>query len=559
MIKSYFKIAWRNLLNNKTSSFININGLAVGMVVAMLIGLWIGDELSFNKYHQKYDRIVQVMQKEKFLGATKVWEHMPYLLVNELKTNYQNDFKQIVTAISTEGYTLSFGEKKLSKQGLFIGAEAPEMLTLKMLEGNWAGLRDPHSILLSASVAKALFDDTDPIGKSLNLDNNWDANGKLDVKVTGVYEDLPRNTSFNEIQFLLPWDLYASKNSLILNNGWHDHRFEIYAELQPTADFLKVDARIKDAELNIIKHLNNTREEIAANPRIFLHPMSEWHLHSDFKDGFAVEGPAQFVWLVGIIGGFVLLLACINFMNLSTARSEKRAKEVGIRKAIGSLRGQLIRQFFTESFLVVIIAFALALFLAAISLSWFNNLAAKQMIIPWTNPWFWLMSTVFILITGLLAGSYPALYLSSFNPVKVLKGTFRAGRLASIPRKALVVLQFSVSISLIICTIIVYNQIIFAKNRPVGYTRDGLLIIAMKSQDFYGKYDILRSELKKTGAITEMAESESAVTDVSSHNGGFTWRGKGPGIEEDFGTLTVTYEYGKTIGWNFLEGRDFSR
>ncbi len=181
------------------------------------------------------------------------------------------------------------------------------------------------------------------------------------------------------------------------------------------------------------------------------------------------------------------------------------------------------------------------------------------MFIPWTNPWSWLMSAGFILITGLLAGSYPALYLSSFNPVKVLKGGFLAGRLASIPRKALVVLQFSISVSLIICTIIVYNQIIFAKNRPVGYSRDGLLMIPMSSQDFNGKYDLLRSELKKTGAITEMAESESAVTDVSSHNDGFTWKGKGPGIEEDFGTLTVTFEYGKTIGWNFLEGRDFSR
>ncbi len=249
MIRNYFKIAWRNLLTNKTSSFINISGLAVGIAVAILIGLWIGDELTFNKYHQNYNRIVQVMQKEKFLGSTKVWKHMPYLLVNELKTNYKNDFKQMVTAIPTESYTLSFGEKKLSKRGLFIGAEAPEMLTLKMMEGSWAGLNRPAIlILLSASVAKALFGDTDPVGKFLNLYNNWDANGKLDVKVTGVYEDLPRNTSFNEVQFFLPWDLYVSKNSWIVNNGWDDHRFEIYAQLQPTARFVAVDARIKDAE-----------------------------------------------------------------------------------------------------------------------------------------------------------------------------------------------------------------------------------------------------------------------------------------------------------------------
>ncbi|HMH24692.1 MAG TPA: ABC transporter permease [Puia sp.] len=559
MFKNYFKTAWRNLLKNKTSSSINISGLAVGMAVAMLIGLWIWDELSFNKYHQNYDRIVQVMQKEKFLGATRVWDHMPWLLVNELKTSYKDDFKHIVTAISTEGYSLSSGEKKLSTPGLFIEAAAPEMLTLRMLKGSWSGLGSPHSILLSASVAKALFGDADPVGKPVNLNNNWDAHDKSDVKVTGVFEDLPQNTRFNGVKFFLPWELYAANNSFIRSTGWEDHRFEIYAELQPNADLSRVDARIRDFELNIIKQLNNSRDEVAANPRLFLHPMSKWHLYADFKDGLAEQGAVQFVWLVGIIGAFVLLLACINFMNLSTARSEKRAKEVGIRKAIGSLRGQLIRQFFSESFLVVALAFILALSLVAISLPWFNDLAAKQMYIPLTNPWFWLMSAGFILLTGLLAGSYPALYLSSFNPVQVLKGTFRAGQLAAVPRKALVVLQFSISISLMICTIIVYNQIIFAKNRPVGYTRDGLLMIPVTSQNFTGKFDILRSELKKTGAITEIAESESAVTAVSSHNGGFTWNGKDAGVEEDFGTLTVSYEYGKTIGWNFLEGRDFSR
>jgi ABC-type antimicrobial peptide transport system permease subunit len=329
--------------------------------------------------------------------------------------------------------------------------------------------------------------------------------------------------------------------------------------LQPNADIINVNTRIRDLELNITRHLNNARDEAAANPVIFLHPMSRWHLYSNFKDGVAEQGPAEFVWLVGIIGGFVLLLACINFMNLSTARSEKRAREVGIRKAIGSRRGQLIRQFFSESFLVVLLAFICTLLLVAVSLPWFNKLAAKQMYIPWANTWFWLMGAGFILFTGLLAGSYPALYLSSFNPVKVLKGTFRTGRFSAVPRKALVVLQFSVSTSLIICTIIVYNQVMFAKNRPVGYTPNGLLMMPVTSMYFSGKYDILRSELKKTGAITEMAESESAVTNVSSHNGGFTWNGKAAGVEEDFGTLTVTYEYGKTVGWNFLDGRDFSR
>jgi putative ABC transport system permease protein len=254
----------------------------------------------------------------------------------------------------------------------------------------------------------------------------------------------------------------------------------------------------------------------------------------------------------------VLLLACINFMNLSTARSEKRAKEVGIRKTIGSIRSQLILQFFSESFLVVLIAFGVALVLVSLSLPWFNQVAEKEMTIDWFNGWFWFFACGFITVTGILAGSYPALYLSSFRPVKVLKGTFRVGRLAAIPRKALVVTQFSISILLIICTIIVYNQIIFAKNRPVGYSRAGLLMLHKKSSDFYGKSDIIRQELKHTGVVKEMAESGGQVTNVWQWNGGFDWKGRSPGFDPNFGTLGVSSEYGSTLGWQFLQGRDFS-
>lgn len=559
MLKNYFKIAWRNLVKNKTSSFINISGLAVGMAVSISIGLWIWDELSFNKYHQNYNHIVQVMQTEKFLGATRVWDHLPYLLANELETNFKDDFKSIVTAITTDGYELSSGEKNLTVQGLFISSNAPEMLTLKMVKGDWSGLRSPYAVFISASMAKSLFGVTNPLGRSIKVNNDWDANAKFNVTVTGVYEDLPQNSSFHGIAYFLTWDLYASINGNILNNGWEDHRFQIYGELKDAANYSRVNSRIRDAELNIIKHLGNMRDEAAANPKLFLHPMSRWHLYSDFKDGIVDRGPIQFVSMAGLIGGFVLLLACINFMNLATARSENRAKEVGIRKAIGSLRSQLVNQFFSESFLVVALAFVLALLLASICLPWFNDLASKQMTLPWDNVYFWLMSIAFIFFTGIVSGSYPALYLSSFNPIKALKGTFTSGRMAAIPRKALVVLQFTVSVCLIICTAVIYRQIKHAKNRPVGYTREGLLIIPVKSKEYDGKFELLRTNLLKSGAITEMAESESPVTDVSSHNDGFTWKGKAAGVEENFGTLTVSYGYGKTIGWTFIEGRDFSK
>jgi ABC-type antimicrobial peptide transport system permease subunit len=265
------------------------------------------------------------------------------------------------------------------------------------------------------------------------------------------------------------------------------------------------------------------------------------------------------IWFVGIIGMFVLLLACINFMNLSTARSEKRAREVGIRKTIGSLRRQLVYQFFSESLLMVVVSFILSCLIVIVCLPWFNQLSAKQMSMPWSDIYFWMMSIGFILFTGILAGSYPALYLSSFKPVAVLKGVFRAGPYASIPRKALVVLQFTVSVALIICTVVVYRQVQFGKNRPVGYNRDNLITIEMKTADFEGKYDLLRTEFLNTGVVAELSESMGKVTEVASGNDGFEWKNKDPEKNESFGTLAVTHEHGKTVGWQFVSGRDFSR
>jgi ABC-type antimicrobial peptide transport system permease subunit len=304
---------------------------------------------------------------------------------------------------------------------------------------------------------------------------------------------------------------------------------------------------------------DRAKREQEFKPEIFLHPMADWHLRSNWKGGVNIGGRSQMVWLFGIIGTFVLLLACINFMNLSTARSEKRAKEVGIRMTIGSLRTQLISQFLSESFLVVLLAYIVAIGLVIAMLPWFNNLSDKRIAVEWANPIFWMISFAFILFTSLLAGSYPALYLSSFNPVKVLKGTFKAGRFASLPRKVLVVVQFAVSLTLIIGTIIVYQQIQFSKSRPVGYDREGLMMIQMRSPEFYGKYDLLRTELKKSGAVEEMSESSGPVTGVWSNNGGFTWPGKDPNLQEEFATIWITHEYGKTINWKIAAGRDLSR
>ena len=419
-----------------------------------------------------------------------------------------------------------------------------------MIHGTRAGLKDPHSILLSASLSRSIFGNSDPVNRMIKI-NNHD-----DVKVTGVYEDLPLNTEFTKDQFIAPFELWLSDNSWVQKaaQDWTNHFLKVYAEIKPTTSFAKVSASIENAERRNARFFKNASFQ---DEKDLLYPMSQWHLYSPFRGKISAE-PIHMVRLVGLTGIAVLLLACINFMNLSTARSEKRAKEVGIRKTIGSGRAQLINQFFSESLLVVFFAYVFALGLVILFLPAFNQLAAKQIAIPLTNPFFWMASLIFIVLTGLLAGSYPALYLSSFSPVKVLKGSFRVGRMASLSREVMVVAQFSISIILIICTLLVYRQIQFAKSRPVGYDRARIISMNMKSDDFYGKYDLLRTELKKTGAVTEMSESMGRITEIGSNNGGFEWKGMDPKQSQNFGTITVTPSYGKTIDWKLIEGRDFS-
>jgi ABC-type antimicrobial peptide transport system permease subunit len=458
-------------------------------------------------------------------------------------------FKYVVQASWTGEHLLTFEEKKLTKTGNYFEPAITEMLSLKMLQGTRSGLKDMNSILISESVAKAYFGDSDPMGKLLKVDN------KLNVKVTGVYEDLPYNSDFKDLTFILPWELYLDSNPWIREktNPWRSNFTQTYVQLADNADVAQVSAKIKNVKFNKIRP-----EERPFKPVVFLHSMSKWHLYSEFKNGINTGGRIEFVWLFGIVGAFVLLLACINFMNLSTARSEKRAKEVGIRKAVGSVRGQLINQFFSESLLVVMVAFVLSLLLVQMILPAFNEVADKQLSILWVNPLFWLLGIGFTLVTGLIAGSYPALYLSSFQPIKVLKGTFRVGRFAAMPRKVLVVVQFTVSVTLIIGTIIVFRQIQHAKSRPIGYSRDGLLTVSINTPDLAGHYDVLRNDLLKTGAVTEMSESSSPITSVWAINNGYDWRGKDPSIQGNFAAVSVTHDFGKTIGWEFKEGRDFS-
>jgi putative ABC transport system permease protein len=549
MIKNYFKIAWRNLIKNKGYSFINIGGLAIGMTVVMLISLWIYDELSFDKYHKNYDHIAQVMQNFTSNSEIRTGTDVPPVMAQEIRNKYGSDFKYVLQASYNTDHTLTYGEKMFIKPGTFWEPQAAEMLSLKMIRGTRDGLKDPHTILLSRTIAEIYFGKEDPINKTIKIDN------RQDVKVAGVYEDLPDNTTFRDMNFILPWDLYLILNPWVkeLENPWSNNMARTFVQIADNADMNRVSAKIRDVKLN-----NISNEEKKYDPVVFLFPMSKWHLYSDFKNGVITGGRIEIVWLFGIIGIFVLLLACINFMNLSTARSEKRAKEVGIRKVVGSLRKQLIAQFFSESTLTAALALSFAILFVGLALPYFNTIADKKMIIPWSHPVFWLTITGFTITTGLIAGLYPALFLSSFQPIKVLKGSIKVGRNASLPRKILVVMQFTISVMLIVGTIVVFRQINHAKDRPIGYNKNGLVRIPGYTVINW-KFDAVRNELKNSGAILEMAGSGSPTTEAGSSNGAFNWEGKDPNLAVNFPNNEVSYEYGKTIGWQIVQGRDFSR
>jgi putative ABC transport system permease protein len=548
MFRNYFKLAFRNLLKNKAHSFINIAGLSVGMAVAVIIGLWIWDELSFDKNFDHYKRIAQVMQTETLNGQVNTGKGNVMPLAAELRTNYGNDFKYIVLSSWSFNSLLSSGDKKISIQGNYMEADAPNMLSLKMLAGARDGFKAHSSVLLSQSTARALFGSEDPMGKIVKID------GDIIEKVAGVYADLPKSSSFSDVNFIAP---FLDLTSWVTGNehNWYNESFQVFVQLADHADLAAVSAKIRDVKLKKV----DAQTAKLQKPQMLLHPMSRWHLYSEFKDGASVGGAIQYVWIFALIGSFVLLLACINFMNLSTARSEKRAKEVGIRKAIGSLRSQLISQFFSESVLTAAIAFVVALGLVVLILPLFNGVAGKETSLPFGNGYFWLIGIGFSVFTGLMAGTYPALYLSAFKPVKVLKGTFKAGRFAATPRKVLVVLQFTVSVVLIIGTIVVFRQVQYAKSRPIGYSRQGLITIVMKTYGYHTHLNNMRNELLQMGAITEMAESNTPVTENDHFNDGFSWQGNDAQVTAKFNTVSGTPEYGQTIGFQFVSGRDFSR
>ncbi|HTE27411.1 ABC transporter permease [Flavitalea sp.] len=544
------KITFRGILRNKTASLINIGGLAFAMSVCILIGLWIIRELNYDKVHENFETIAKVRQNIKVNNNIVTDKVVPLPLADELRSVYKPYFKHIIRSSHRMTHVLSFEGKAFNQQGVFMEPEAPIMFSLTMIKGSLYGLKDPNSILLTASAAEAFFGSEDPMDKILFIDNN------IEVKVTGIYEDLPSNSTFANVKFISPFSLYLAHEKWLtpIMHNWDKSPVQTYVQIARNQNMEKVSRLIK----HLVAQKNNSNPK-KDYPEIFLEPMNKWHLYADYKNGMINGGKIRYVRMFAIIGFFILILACINFMNLTTARSRKKALEVGIRKTIGSHRYQLIAKFYLESFIIVLLALAFAILIVVSFLPVFNTAMATNLAVPWTSVLFWFFCFIVVLTTGFLAGSYPALYLSSFKPIKVLKGEFKAGKSSTIPRKVLVVFQFSICICLLFATIMISRQIQFGKNRPIGYDPDKLLQVYLPAKDISQHFNAFQNELYNTQKVESVAMSESTVTDVWGTDNALEWKNKDPELVVDFPNTGVSVEYGKTMRWQFLDGRDFSK
>ncbi|HVZ56467.1 MAG TPA: ABC transporter permease [Chitinophagaceae bacterium] len=540
MIQNFFKIAYRNLLRNKGFSFINIMGLAIGMASAMLILMWIYSEMSYENFQQKKDRIYEAWNRAEFSGKLNSWNTTPKILARTV----ERDLPEVEQAVRVDwgsNFLFSVGDKRLTVPGNIVDSNFLQVFSFPLIKGNPATvLQDMHSIVLTQTLARKLFGEEEAMGKVIKLDN------KENFTVTGILKDLPLNTRFT-FEYLVPWSYMRYQGND--DDNWGNNSTQTYVLLKPNASIEAANQKMK-----VIK----TRYD-KDDPKweMFLYPMSRWRLYSSFTNGHEDGGGRiQYVRLFGIIAVFILLIACINFMNLSTARSEKRAREVGIRKVVGARKGALVGQFIGESILMAFLAGILAVLIVQLSLKGFNQLTDKHLAIEWSNGYFWLAFLGFILVTGLLAGSYPAFFLSSFQPVRVLKGTFRKAQALVAPRKVLVVLQFTFAIILIICTIIVKQQIDYAQSRETGYNRNNL-VYHFLTGDLDKNYLLVRNELLSSGIAASVTKASAPLTQSWSDGWGQEWEGKDPNDKTDFYRYNEDQGLGKTAGLTFVQGRDF--
>ncbi|MGX5690074.1 ABC transporter permease [Arcticibacter tournemirensis] len=542
MIRNYFIAAWRNLLKNKAFSFINIAGLAIGMASAILIFLWIQNQLSHDRFHEKTDRIYVANNRDRNPeGELWAWQWTPKILGPTLKNTYP-EVEDFARANDCSFY-LTLGDKQLQSDGLFTDPGFLNIFSFPLKEGNIReALNSNNKIVLTKKLAKKFFGESNPLGKVIRIDSTDN------MIVSGVLKDLPNNTLFR-FEYILPWS-YMKKLDWDDSN-WGNNSVRTFILLKPGSSQQAFDNKIKNITIN---HTSNNNYK--ATTEVFTQPLADSWLYSESVNGQYTRGRIESVRLFIVIAFFILLIACINFMNLSTARSEKRAKEVGIRKVAGAQRFTLIVQFICESILLAMISGGIAILLVQLSLPFFNQLVGIELFLDYPNFYFWLYFILFILFTGVLAGSYPAFFLSSFRPVKVLKGSFRTVQSAISPRKILVVLQFTFAITLIISTIIVKHQINYALSRNPGYSKDRLVFCSLQG-DISKNYDLIRNELLSTGAAVSVTKTMSPITQRYSDGWGFEWPGSTEKDKKvDFIRMSADAGFTKTMNITLLQGRD---
>jgi len=538
MLKNYFKVAFRGLLRKKGFSVINILGLAIGMASAAIIFLWVQNEVSYDRFHEKDKRLFEIWENDLRDGGLQSGVPTPQMLGPTLKKDYP-EIESAARINWNEYVLLRYRDKSVKINGTWADPSFLTMFSFPLVRGNsQTALTDPHSMVITQKAAKTLFGDEDPMGKVVKFDN------KENFVVTGLLKNLPNNTQF-DFEFLISSAFIDSKGWIDMD--WTDVSIRTFVLLKPNATSTDASEKIKD----IVKKYSGGRSKST----VFLYPVNQLRLYSKFENGKPVGGRIEIVRIFSLVALFILIIACINFMNLSTARSEKRAKEVGIRKVAGALRRSLIIQFLIESILISMIAGCLAYFFIVLCLPAFNRLTQKQLFIDNSNIYYWLNAIGFILFTGILAGSYPAFFLSGFKPAAVLKGVFKKVHALVTPRKILVVSQFTFAIILIICTIIIIQQIKYASERKTGYDRNNLAYVFLEG-DIPKNYESIKNELINSDIAVSVNQTMAPLTQSWSSGSSLSWQGKDPSMRISFDRSTTDGNLTKTMGLQFVAGRD---
>lgn len=544
MFKLNFKIALRNLWKNRASSLINISGLAIGLASCLLLLLYVSYEWHFDKQGKDSNQIYQVLINFEKPEGTTTGLQTPGVIGPVLKQDYPG-----IEAMSRMNYggprLIANGLKSFKKNGRFADPDLLNIFDYTFIAGDQkTALNGPDHIILSESTAMVLFGHTNVLNKTLLFDH------KVNLKVTGVIKDLPDNASSN-FDFLMPWSLLEAMDESVKKPNWTNNQWITLVKLNPSADPVEINHRIKGL-------IQKNAANVKSSP--FLFSFSKLHLYDTFNNGVNIGGKIdQVILFMGLAIG-ILLIACINFMNMATAKSEKRAKEVGVKKTIGATRGSLITQFLMESMVLTFCSAVIAMALIEFFLPVFNNILGIELTIVYSNPMIWVSLIFVVVLTGLVSGSYPAFYLSSFHPVQVLKKKFGSRGLSSIKlRQVLVIGQFSFAVILMISTAVIYKQIQYIKNRPVGYRLDQLVEMPQEGE-LQARFELFKEKLLQSGAVTAVCQTSGTMSDSNSDFWGLEWSGA---TDEDkhivFYQMATTYDFAKTTGLKIIAGRDFSR